>query len=101
MPRRRGVVKRVEAERRSERGSPVIFHDADAIAWSERTQGGPVFRQNHVWVSGCWFVWADSEDVGLIVLSALALSEAVYSAGARDGLFDTCAPTPTATRRVC
>jgi hypothetical protein len=79
------------------RGTPVAFHGADAIAWSERAQGGPVFRQNHVWVSGCWFIWAYSDDVGLTLLNPLQLSEAIYSAGIADGLFDTCASAPAPT----
>lgn len=82
-----------------DRGAAVAFHDLDAVAWSARAPSDPAFRQNHVWVAGCWFVWAYSVDVGLTLLNPVALSEAIYSAGVADGLFVTCAsaPTPTAT----
>lgn len=92
---------RVALDELRERGSAVAFHEADAIAWSENTQGGPVFRQNHVWSLGCWFVWAYSEDVGgAIILDPRRLSEAIYSAGIANGLFDTCAPAPISTSRL-
>ncbi|MBX3026692.1 hypothetical protein KF840_17440 [bacterium] len=79
------------------RGAPVAFHDLDAVAWSARAQSDPALRQNHLWVAGCWLVWAYSVDVGLTLLNPVALSEAIYSAGVADGLFDTCASAPTPT----